>query len=46
MIEALIYIAFGQISAILLIGAGHIFHMRVLDRKLYKPYPKKPGGTP
>ena len=31
----------GSLTATLCIIVGHVLHMRWLDRKLYKPYPKK-----
>jgi hypothetical protein len=37
--EVLVLITFGQLSALVLIGAGHVLHNRWLDRKLA---PKKP----
>ena len=45
--EAMILIGFGEVSALLLIGAGTVLHMRWLDRKLApKKLPPTPKVTP
>lgn len=48
---AILLIGFGELSAVALIVAGAILHMRWIDRKLNKPQVKPPaqkpaGGTP